>query len=602
MYTEKKIVGKIEEKRIVITINIIIFIVFFFLFFSFWELQVLRNNYYSDLSSKNIIREIELEAPRGFIKDVKGRIIAENRLNFDLLLLRNKIQDTKESLKRLSLLTGFTKERLKKIIDKYAAYPLSFPVPVKRGITFRKAIFLGSRSDEYPELKINADPARKYPYGESASHVIGYVSEISDKELKTSIFSGYNQGEMVGKSGIEYKYENYLKGKCGEKTVIRDNLGRIRKVLSVKDPVIGKTVILSLDIDLERYIESLYGDYNGAAGVVDLRNGEMIAMVSMPNFSPEFFTSNFSTKDWRDLIGNKDKPLHNRFIRGLYSPGSTFKIVMALAGLSDKKIYSGTGVVCTGSAKFYGRVFHCWNRSGHGWMNLEDALKNSCNIYFYTLGRRMDIDVISKFARYLGFGEKSGLDVPGEMRGILPSREWTRRVFNRDWYPGETISVAIGGGMISATPIQLLRLISVVALRGSYYKFHFMREIIGHDGVVEKYTPVKTEIPIKKEYFNKVINGLYRCVNDGGTGRAAKVDGVDVCGKTGTQLILSLENPRYKVLAKQRRFTPHSWFVSFAPRENPRYAIVVFVENGGDAGRIAAPIAGKIYRRLFKYE
>lgn len=601
MYTEKKIIGKSEERRITLTLNIILVIVFFFLFFSFWNLQVLDNGYYSVLSSKNTIHEIKIKAPRGLIKDINGHIIAENRLNFDLLLSRDKISDIKKSLVKVSTVTGFSVDKLNKIIAKYSIYPKYFPIPLQRGIALKEAIFLGSHSDEYPELLIQSDPARKYPFENRASHILGYLSEISNAELKEARYNEYEPGQLVGKNGIEFEYENYLKGKCGEKTVIKDNLGQIRKVLSVKEPLIGSTVILSMDIALQIYIEDLFGNYNGAAGVVDLRSGELKAMVSLPNFSPGFFSSNFSKNEWNKLINNKNKPLHNRFTRGLYSPGSTFKIAMGLTGLCDGKINPGTGVICTGSARFYGRVFHCWNRNGHGWMDLKNALKNSCNIYFYNLGQKLDIDTIAKYSRYLGFGEKTLIDIPGELNGILPSREWKERVLHKKWYPGETISVAIGGGMISATPAQLLRMISTVALRGKYLRFHLLKEI-RTGNTIKEMPPFRVEIPIKKEYFEDIIKGLYKSVNDEGTGRTAKVDGLDICGKTGTQLILSLENPNYKSLVKQKRFTPHAWFVSFAPRVNPMYAVVVFVENGGDAGKIAAPIAAKIYRRLFKHE
>ncbi len=602
MYTEQRGIAKREESRILLTINILLFAAFIFLFFSFWRLQILKKNYYSTLSSRNIIREIQIKSPRGLIFDSNGKIVAENKLNFDLFLHREKKGSHPDTEKKIMKITGYSKGRIEKILKKYSKYPGKIPIPIKRGIPFKTAIFLESRSDEFSDLSVEAEPGRRYPYGKTGSHIIGYLSEISDKELKKPIYENYSPGELIGKSGIESEYESYLKGVDGDKTVIKDNLGQIRKVLNINEPVIGKSLHLTVDFSLQKYSEEMFGDYNGAVGVVDLRTGGIVAMVSLPDFSPGFFSKNFTPSEWKELVNDKNKPLHNRFTRGLYSPGSTFKIVMSVAGLSERKILPGTGVVCTGSAIFYKRVFHCWNRGGHGWMNLENALKNSCNIFFYSLGKKMDIDVIARYSAILGFGEKTRLDIPGVQSGILPTRAWKKKVYGHNWYPGETISVAIGGGMISATPLQLLKMISIVALRGEDVSFHLLDTVTDSSGVIIKTGTFKKIVPIKKEVFEKVIDGLYRCVNDGGTGRAAMVQGLDICGKTGTQLILSLENPNYKKLVKQRRFTPHSWFVSFAPRNNPKYAVVVFVENGGDAGKIAAPIAAGIYRRLFKNE
>ncbi len=602
MFIEKRQIDGNEERRIRFTSNVALVIIFSFLLFSFWNLQILKSNHYKFLSTKNILKEVEIKAPRGVIKDNKGKILAENRLSFNLFFIRENVSNMERSIKKASTLTGLPVEIISEKISKFKNYPLFYKILLKRDLAFDKVIYIESRSDIYPEFVIDQEPARKYPFKSSASHVLGHLAELSQTELNQKKKEGYKLGDMSGVSGIEKTYESELRGINGVRTVIKDNLGQIQKIIEEKSPEIGNDVILSIDIELQRFIEQLYGDYNGATGVVDLQTGGLLALVSKPNFDPGFFSSSFTKDEWIKLINEESKPLHNKFIQGLYSPGSTFKIVMAIAGLNEKIISTRTSTTCFGSVRIYNREFHCWNRRGHGSVNIFEAIQNSCNVYFYLLGKKTDIDIIANYGEQLGLGKPTFIDIPNEKTGILPSRKWKREKLNQKWYPGETISVAIGGGMITSTPAQLLSMISTVALRGNAPRLHLMKEIRKNGNLIKKYSPEFHKINISEEVFETVIEGLYRVVNEEGTGRGAKVEGVDVCGKTGTQLILSLENPNYKTLVKKRKFTPHSWFVSFAPRINPKYASVVFVENGGDAGRIAAPIAGKIYRRLFLNE
>jgi penicillin-binding protein 2 len=382
--------------------------------------------------------------------------------------------------------------------------------------------------------------------------------------------------------------------------VVKDNLGKIQEVLGEEKPVIGGSVVLTIDIKLQKYIEDIFAEHRGTIGVADLGTGGILAMVSKPNFNPEFFSGPLEQEEWLALMNDPDKPLHNKFLQGLYLPGSVFKIVMTLAGLEEKVIEPATTSMCYGRIKIYDRVFHCWKRSGHRNMDLYNGIKNSCNVYFYRLGKKLDIDVIAGYARSLGLGEFTGIDLPNEKRGLFPTKAWKLEALNQKWFPGETISVAIGGGIMNVTPVQVLTMISTVALRGQMPRLHLLKQIEKDGQVVETFEPVFKQVPIARENFEIVVEGLYRVVNDGGTGRAARINGLDICGKTGTQLILSLENPNYKQLVKQKRFQPHAWFVSFAPRNDPKIAMVVFVENGGDAGAVAAPIAKKIYRRIFK--
>jgi penicillin-binding protein 2 len=599
MYIEKRKVSQQEVRRLSITVNVIIIVLFIVLFFAFWYIQVLRNQYFTDLATQNIRKEVEIKAPRGLILDRNNKRLSENKINFNLSLVREYARDMKRTTATAAGLTGLSEEEIKKSIDKFKRFPKSYAIPIKRDLSLAKVIYIESRSDELPEFEINIEPARAYPKKELASHVLGYISELTPFELEKKTKEGYRLGDVIGKSGIEKEYEQYLRGVNGVRTVVKDNLGKVQEILGEKPPLIGSSVVLTIDLELQEYIEEIFKEHKGTVGVVDLRTGGMLAMVSRPNFKPEFFSGPLDPEEWSALVNDPDKPLHNKFLQGLYLPGSVFKICMALAGLSEKAISTGTISSCYGQIRIYDRIFHCWKRAGHGDVDIYEAIKDSCNVYFYRLGKKLDIDIIAKYAGLLGLGKMTAVDLPNEKQGLFPTKEWKLRALGQKWFPGETISVAIGGGMMMVTPAQLLTMISTVALRGKKPRLHLLKQIEKKGERVRKFKPEFEEVAIDKKYFEIVIEGLHRVVNDGGTGRAARIDGLDICGKTGTQLILSLENPNYKQLVKQKRFMPHAWFVSFAPRIKPEIAMVVFVENGGDAGAVAAPIARKIYKKIF---
>jgi len=599
MFIEKRKVTLQKIKRISIIANIIIILIFILLFFAFWHIQILRNYYYTTLATQNIEKEIEIKAPRGLIVDRNYKRLSENKIGFNLFLIREYAKNLGKTVQSAATLTGMDKKVINKTIEKYNGFPKFYAIPIKKNLSLDKVIFIESRSDEFPEFEINIEPARAYPYKELASHILGYISEVTSSELEEKTKEGYKLGNVIGKSGVEKRYESYLRGVNGVKTVVKDHLGKIQAILDEKKPTIGSSVVLTIDMELQKYIEELFMEHKGTVGVVDLRTGGILAMVSKPNFNPEVFSGPMEEEDWVALVNDPEKPLHNKFLQGLYSPGSVFKIVMALAGLEEKVIDTSTISQCYGQIKIYDRFFHCWNRSGHGAMNIYNALKNSCNVYFYRLGKKLDIDVIARYAKLLGLGDPTQIDLPNENKGLIPTKAWKLHQLNQEWFPGETISVAIGGGMINVTPLQVLTMISTVALRGRMPQLHLLKQIETKGEVVEKYEPRFKEVPIDKENFEIVIEGLFKVVNEGGTGRAARIDGLDICGKTGTHLVLSLENPNYKQLIKEKRFWPHAWFASFAPRNNPEIAMVVFVENGGDAGAVAAPIARKIYKKIF---
>jgi penicillin-binding protein 2 len=602
MYPSKRKLTSAYIKKAAAVSTVILVIIFIGIFAAFWNIQIVNNEYFRRLAIQNITRSIDLTAPRGLIVDSSGAILSENKINFTLYLVRENVSDMEKTLRLASFFSAKKVAVIRNIIAKYKKYPQFYRIPIKNNLAFGTVIFIESRQEEFPEFELGNEPTRTYPLENCAANVLGYISEITEAELSSKAGKGYALGDFVGRSGIEKQYEAYLQGAKGSQIVIKDNLEKIQKVESEIKPVIGATVVLTLDLELQKFIEGLFVDQNGAVGVVDLQTGGILAMVSKPDFNPEIFSQDMEREQWLALSNDPQKPLQNKFLQGIYSPGSVFKIIMALAGLQEKIISPATVVHCSGSQTFYGRKFHCWNPNGHGAMNIFSALQNSCNIFFYNLGKRLDIDTIARYARMMGLGNESGIDMPNENTGLVPGSAWKMQIFSQRWFPGETISVAIGHGSLNVTPVQLLKMIATVALRGRILRLHLLQRIEKAGQSVREFTPEFSRVPIDEQNFQLVIEGLFRVVNNEGTGRAAKIEGLDICGKTGTSQIIAKENPQYKTLTKEKRFMPNSWFVSFAPKDNPRLAMVVLVENGGDAGAIAAPLAARIYRKYFANE
>ena len=602
MYIERRNLGVRDMDRISWIAVVFLVILFSLIFFIFWNIQILQHGQYLDLAQQNIYRRIRVKAPRGLIMDRRGRIMADNRLDFSLILIRENSRDLDESIRFAAETIHVPEEWVRNRVERFKGYPPAYPIPIRRNLDLKQVVFIRSRSDIRPEFEISVDPRRDYPLGVVGSHILGHVSEITEEELKTRRDQGYLSGDTVGKTGLENQYEPVLKGTKGTRLVIRDNLGVVRELVEEEAPVAGDSIILTVDLALQQYMEREFQGHTGTVGVVDLSTGGILALVSHPNFSPAEFTGILDPVTWKSLVEDPKRPLQNRFTRGLYSPGSVFKIVMALAGLEEGKITPRTVVDCTGEIRIYNRIFHCWRSWGHGRVDLSEAIRDSCNVYFYLLGRQLDIDTIAEYAGALGLGEPTGIDLPEENPGLVPTRFWKRSQLDQPWYPGETISVAIGGGWVTVTPAQVLTMVSTVALRGRRPSLHLLGRIERRGEILYR-TPAKfTTLPFHAEQMEQVIEGMYRVVNDEGTGRASRIPGYDICGKTGTQQVISKENPRYELLVKQKRFRPHAWFASFAPRRDPRYAVVVLVEHGGDAGEIAAPMAARVYRWLFAHE
>jgi penicillin-binding protein 2 len=556
----------------------------------YWKVQILDHQKYWRLAEANRLRERVLPAPRGVITDRNGKfILADNTAGFKVSIIRENIKDFEASYRNISHLLGIDAADLKARIEKYKLSAAFQPIVIKDNLTSEEVARIESRKLEFPELEVEIEPKRSYPFGKSATHVLGYLQELSPEDFKTGAAGKRHWGDMAGKTGIERQYDDVLTGEDGRLLEIVDSLGRSRGEMTRVEPRQGKSLRLTLDYDLQKKAEELLQDKEGTIVAMDPRNGEVLALASFPTYDPNKFISRFTPEEWLSLVNDPAYPLENRAIRGLYSPGSIFKIVMATAGLDSGFVDGQTAYFCGGSLEIYGNVFSCWFKPGHGMMNLTNGIKNSCNVYFYNLGRRMGIEPIASYARLMGLGQKTGIDISGEKEGLVPDPEWKLKTSKAPWFRGETISVSIGQGPLLVTPLQIADMVACVANRG----VRVVPCLVPPENGKEE--SGKTAVPIKRETFEMVIQGMWMSVNDEGTGRGARVEGFDVCGKTGsTQWISTERAEKLQHQGKEIKKT-HSWFAGFAPRSDPKLVVTVLVEFGGSGGAAAAPLAGQIF-------
>lgn len=598
MFIERRSITPQEQKRIATICTVVLIIIFGVLLLAFWSIQILKGKDFAERAQKNIHDILVLKAPRGIITDRFGHIIASNRLHFSLFFKDEQRENISDISQSHLLQIGISQSELKSLVTYFSDKKTRGLVPIRRNLSTKSVIYIESRPELQPFFQIEIEPARAYPFGTSGSHVLGFMGEISANELERLKELDYSMGDVIGKSGLEKQYENFLRGVKGKRYVIKDNLGTIHGITKITPPEIGATLVTTLDFPVQEQIEQIFSDQIGTIAVADLRDGGLLALVSKPNFDPDILSGIITSQFWESTLNDPSRPLQNRFSQGQYSPGSVFKLVVALAGISEHVVNPETMVMCTGSIQIYDRPFRCWQAGGHGPVNLADAIKGSCNVYFYQLGKKLDVDQIARYANQLGLGRLTGIDLPNEKEGIIPTKKWKEKKKKQPWFPGETISVAIGGGWVSVTPAQILQMVSTIALRGRSPNLHLVKRIEKDKRSLYQYTPSHQTCTIENAVFESVIEGMWRAVNKEGTARRTAIPGYDICGKTGTQQIISKENPNYSVLTQQTRFRPHAWFASFAPRERPRYAVVIMVENGGDAGLIAVPLAEKVYQLL----
>jgi penicillin-binding protein 2 len=570
-------------------------ILFIILILYFWKLQVLDFQVFWQKSEANRIREIVVPPQRGLIRDRNGVVLAKNIASFKASLIRENCKDYEEACLRISELLDLKPEVLKERVDKYKSLPLFQPIVVKDNLTYEEVARIKSRQYELPELIVQSEPKRNYPFGTMASHVLGYLQEISPAEMEMDQYKTRRMGDLIGKTGLEKQYEDSLVGTEGKIFEIVDSIGREIGEVSRIEPIRGNEIHLTLDFDLQKKSEEILDGREGAIVVMKPRTGEILAMASYPNFDPNSFINRFTPEEWMNLINSPEYPLENRSIRGLYSPGSLFKPCMLLAGLNQGAVNDSTLSVCRGSIIIYGHPFACWKADGHGTVNLYSAIQHSCNIFFYQLGKRIGIEEIARYARLFNLGSPTEIDLPGEKAGLVPDPAWKKRVRDEPWYPGETISVSIGQGPLLVTPLQIAVHTAQIANRGlSVTPYLQAKEIHEGQEINSRQVNKSRRPPIPEVYFEKVVQGMWQSVNDRGTSVRARIRDFDVCGKTGSAQVVSTATAE-KLAQQKIEIKTHSWFSGFAPKDKPEIVVSIIVEYGGGGGATAAPSARALF-------
>jgi penicillin-binding protein 2 len=562
--------------------------VFVFLISGFWDLQVRNPELYSERADRNRIKSLPILAARGKILDREGRVIVDNHSSFSLILSRENLKP--EHLRAIADGLRLDYDELTERLRRFRSRPRYQPIIIKEELTPADLAFVEAHRgmDTFPEMELIHAQRRLYPRDGLAAHVVGYIGEVSDAELNTAEFARYNQGDIVGKAGIERAYNDVLMGVDGQRQVVVDSRGRERQVIGLKEASPGKPLDLTLDLDLQVVAELAMDNRKGAVVALDPRNGDVLAMVSRPCFDPGKFAVRLRSADWRELVNNPDNPLLNRAIQAQLAPGSTFKPLVALAALESGLADPHSNVYCNGGATFYDRYFRCHLRGGHGLTDLHRGLVHSCDVYFYNLGNRLGIDKIAAYAQACGLGRKTGIDLPHEAEGIVPSTRWKARLLRQKWYAGETISVAIGQGALTVTPLQLAYAIGGLAMGGIWHAPHIIKD--------PQHGEPPRKVALNAGNVSSVLDGMYGVVNEGGTGSRAQLAGIEMCGKTGTAQLASgevLKNTRLGQTLKD-----NAWFVGFAPRQSPEIVVVALFE-GGEHGNLAAPIVRDVIKSYF---
>jgi penicillin-binding protein 2 len=558
-----------------------------FLLVGFWKLQVVQSGHFADLAERNWIRSIPIIAPRGPMLDREGRVLVDSYPSFSILLLRDNPKLLERSLSQIEDGLGISKEDIRQQLEAAKSEPKFLPIIIKPAASEADIAFVESHRADLPMLDLMMVQRRRYPNNEMLANTIGYVGEVSPEELETSD-GRYRPGDIVGKAGLEKEYNEQLEGTDGMRRVVVNSVGKVMRTLDNVEAIPGKPIQLTIDYDLQSIAEADFANKEGALIAMDARTGEVLAMVSRPTFDPNDFAVRIPPAEWQTLNTNPRTPLLNRAIQAQLAPGSVFKIVMATAMLESKAIPANYTVYCPGYAEFYGRIFHCDH--AHGSVNLHKAIVASCDVYFYNVGKQLGIDRIDHFATGLGLGRRTGIDLPGEESGLIPSEDWVERVYHHKWYAGSTISVSIGQGAVMVTPIQLARMIAAVASGGTLIQPHLLKNAPG----------LKPEsFPLSNDTVEQVTQGMYGVVNeaDGTTSGMVKLQNIEFCGKTGTAQVMGYDLRNR--LGKQKEVKDNGWFVGYAPRRNPEIVVAALVQGGGWGSLSAAPIVRDVVKAYY---
>jgi len=576
-------------------------IVFLVLSYGLWSLQVRKSNQYEERAQQNRIRRVPILAPRGEILDREGRLIVTTYPSFSALLLRDQLRDLYADSEKIAEGLHIPAEEIREKVRRYqlAHKPAFEPIIVKDDITPDEHAFIESHKDEFPELETLMVHRRLYPKNGFMAQLIGYVGEVSEDMLSSPKYDLYERGDIVGQSGVEAQYNDLLMGKNGSLRVLVDSKGKEVGRKSTEPAVEGKSLKLTIDNDVQIAAEQVMEGRNGAVVAMDPRTGEILAMVSRPIFDPKDFAVRISRDEWNRLVTDPAHPLMNKAIQAQLAPGSTFKVIMSVAGLQEG-IAQRLKVNCTGIAMFYGHPYHCWvfkEHHTHGEVDISKGIYQSCDTFFYTLAERLGIEKIAKWAMMLGIGKKTGIDLPNEVSGVMPSEEWKIRNFHEKWYAGEVISVGIGQGPVTVTPIQLARAVAAITTGGTLVRPH----VVAPDQLPPDYPnvaadapPAVTHIPLDPQNWITITDAMAGVVNPIGTAFAAHLQGVDFAGKTGSAQVVSNEFRKTKAGASSV-YKDNGWFVGVTPRRNPEIVVALLIEQG-EHGPVAAQLVSKVIK------
>jgi penicillin-binding protein 2 len=579
--------GRLPQTRLAFASYFIVFMMSLLLL-GFWKLQIVESDRYDQLAEQNRVRTIPVIAPRGTMLDREGRVLVDNYPSFSVLLLRDDIDEVDRLLPQIADGMSLPVDELRQQLQEARGLPHFQPIVIKPEASPSDIAFIESHRADIPVLEMLMVHRRRYPRGGFMAHVSGYVGEVSSKQVEDS-GGRYRPGDIVGKMGLERQYNERLMGTDGMRRVIVNSVGREVGRLEQTDAIPGKPIQLTIDYDLQAVAEKALAGRRGAVVALNPQTGEVLAMASQPSYDPNDFAVSISKDEWLQLNTDPEHPLIDRAIQAQLAPGSVFKIFMTAAMLESKAVPEDYKVFCPGYANFYGRIFHDAEAEGHGTMDLHNAIVHSCDVYFYNVGKQLGIDRISYYATQFGLGRKTGIDLPGEESGLIPSEDWKQRVFHQKWYPGETISVSIGQGATVVTPMQLAYTIGGVAMGGSFRQPHLLTS--------DQPSP-EINFPISESTVETITQAMWGVVNEGGTAGASKLPGIEFCGKTGTAQVISAEG-KQRAGQSLKELRNNAWFVGFAPRRNPEIVVAVLVQGGGFGAASAAPIARDVVKMYY---
>ncbi len=614
----KKIFKEIEEiqerdenaldmlKRRVVFVAVMVMFFAALIIARLWYLQINHGEEYKELAFNNRVRIRQIAAPRGHILDRNGRELVTNRPSFNVVLIREDSHDIDSVLKRLAGVLHEDISELWNRIRDAAGTPLYLPIVLKEDINWETLAYLENHNQEFSGIRIEVVPVRVYHFGDLASHIIGYLGIISKKELAEKDPDKYSGEDLIGKMGLEKLREKDLRGEKGNSYSEVNARGFEQKLLKSEEPLPGKDIRLTLDAGMQQVAESLMAeeDKSGAVVAMEVKTGRILVAASAPQIHLEDFTGGISSENWQALLDNPKHPLLNKVVQGLYPPGSTFKLVTALAGLATGAITESTILNCPGSYRLGNRVYLCWKHSGHGAVDLRKAITQSCDVYFYQVGQRVGVDALSAYAHMLGLGEKTGVEMENEKSGLIPTRQWKLKYHKQKWQEGETLSVAIGQGYDLVTPMQINLMTTIVANGGKVLLPQLVESVSDTDGkAIQNFKPkVVRELTGFGKYLAIIREGMVGVVNaEHGTARVARIDGITVAGKTGSAQVVKLAQYRgMKEADIPYKYRDHAWFTCFAPAEDPEIAVTVLVEHGLHGGSGAAPIAKAVLEKYFE--